>query len=313
LAITHQFITKKLIVGFLKFLDDNLKLEKLSFDSVNHTYATRKLLNVPIQFGIHDKLQSINTSSSARKAEAPQAPVELGRIVPRCGVSLTGIVFDTSRHLNKTNHLPLPNGQFSIAPVPYNLEVEVSILTKSLDDTLQLMETIIPFFSPTLSLDLSIFGDAESIPIGLNTVNFDWPTELSETDERIFTTSYYFTIRANYYLQKKTGKRIETIEVNFKDVIDQLWEKYTITAKHPLPSDYPDTPKEKIPVATQKYYNGVLVANSEDTLNIDVVNYDSGIGISPDDWNVAVDTTTDPNTIYDDGTIVVNDDGTGVV
>ena len=253
MPITHQFITKKLIVGFLKFLDDVLKLEKLQWDSTTQEYATRKILDVPIQFGIHDKYHSIVNSSSARKTFPPeesQAPVEMQRIVPRCGVTLTGIVFDTSRHINKNNKVRISDVEYVIAPVPYNLEVEVSILTKSLDDSVQLMETLIPYFSPTLSLDLAIFGDPESIPIGLNTLNFDWPTELSEMDERLFTTSYYFTIRGNYYLQKKTGTRIQTVEVNYKDVVNTLWEKYTVTAKQPLPPNYSDLPKEEIQVTS---------------------------------------------------------------
>ena len=279
LAITHQFITKKIIVGFLKFLDDHIRLEKLSWDTDAQTYATRKVLQVPIQFGVHDKYYTIVNSSSARKTFPPedsQAPVEMQRIVPRIGVSLTGILYDTDRHMNKLNRIEAGN-DYTIAPVPYNLEMEVSIITKSLDDTLQLMETLIPYFSPTLSLDLNLFGESESVPIGLNTISFDWPTELTETDERFFTTSYYFTIRANYHLQKKTGKRIETVEVNCKDYTNTLWEKYTATAKTPLPSDYPDTPKEDIPVIENIINN--LVGNSSDIF----VTYDDGNVATYDD------------------------------
>ena len=231
MSLTHKFITKKIIVGFLEFLNQNLLLEKLSWDSTNNEYVTRKLIQVPIQFGIHDKYFSIVNSSSARKTFPPEnshAPLDLGRIYPRCGVSLTGLVFDSARKINKTNKLEFVNGQYSIAPVPYNMEIEVGIATRSLDDSFQLLEIITPFFTPSLSLDMILFEDSESIPITLNSIALDFPTELSENEERVFIVNYYFTIRANYYLQKKTGNRVENITVNFRDDTDKLWEHWRV-------------------------------------------------------------------------------------
>lgn len=247
----HQFITRKCLVSLMDFLSD-IYIEKYGWDDTEQAFIPRKYVKVPIMYCARDKFLQIYESQSARKMMPPEdsdAPVEMQWILPRISVNLQGIVYDTERHINKTHQIRTgPERSDTVfAPVPYNLEVEVSTITKTLDDSFQIMEQIIPYFSPGKSLDLKLYGDMiESVPITLNTLSFDFPQEVSEDDERLYIVSYYFTIRANYYLQKKISKIIKNVNVNIDhdlsrgihfhiDKTQTLFEQYVLNASKPNP------------------------------------------------------------------------------
>jgi len=75
------------------------------------------------------------------------------------------------------------------------------------------MEQIIPYFSPAMNLNLKLqpTGEPESIPIILNSVTVDTPTDIPENDERIFTITYSFTMKLNYYTPKKNQYLINKV------------------------------------------------------------------------------------------------------
>lgn len=252
----HNNTTRKLLVSIMDFLS-RIEIEKYKWES---TFSHRRNYKVPVCYISREKALQIYSSSSARKTmppEASDAPVEMQWILPRIAVNLTGIVYDTDRHVNKINKVPTGVSESVNAPVPYNLEIEVTSISKTADDAFQIMEQIVPYFTPGLSLDVKIYNDMpESIPFVLNNVNFDFPTEVDEISERLYTVNYYFTLRANYYLQKKAQVgRIETLNVNvngldangnFISQIDgihfhiqedeTIFEQYKLNAYDPYPS-----------------------------------------------------------------------------
>lgn len=202
----HPNITRRLLTGFMEFFS-YIELERYS-----SSFTQRKLQKVPIQYCPTDKWYQIYNSSSARKnmnLDNNIASTEMQWILPRLSVSLINIVYDSDRHLNKTLILPseVINGSVNIQRigVPYNLEIELSSISKNMDDAFQIMEQIVPFFSPSISIDVKILEDIpESVAITLNSVNFDFPQEVSEEEERFFIITYGFTMRANYYFQKSS-------------------------------------------------------------------------------------------------------------
>lgn len=250
----HLNLTRKYILGFLQLFDD-ISVEKMQWDDISSSFTQRKILKVPIHFFSREKLLQILSSSSARKnmnLNENIAPVETQILLPRLAVNIDGIIFDEGRKLIKTNRMPIDGTDptaWTYTPVPYNIEIQLSSLARTLDDSFQILEEIIPMFSPTKSIDIKIVELSESIPISLNSISFDFPTEVNEDEQRLYTVNYFFTIRANFYNYKKIMSRIQHIDVNFYESQEQmLWAKYTVIANTPLPVDYPNTPKDLIPV-----------------------------------------------------------------
>jgi hypothetical protein len=208
----HNNITRKMLLAFMDFFTD------ISIERYNPDLTSRRLQTVPVSYIQTDKWLQIYNSSSARKQmdlDNNIAPVEMQWVIPRLSVNLINVLFDTDRHLNKLKQIKLANNDVVFAPVPYNLEIELSSITKNLDDSFQIMEQILPYFSPGMSIDVNVIeGNPESIPITLNTVSFNFPEEISELEERLYIVTYGFTMRGNYYFQKSTKTRIDHHIVN---------------------------------------------------------------------------------------------------
>lgn len=178
-------------------------------------YIARKVIPVPIQWCAREKWLEVYRSSSARKAMDPairdKNPIEMQWILPRISVSMNGIMYDQARKLIKTQTVPKFTGDNKLeatkqyTPSPFNFDLEVTVITKTLDDNLQIMEQIIPYFSPEMSINVKLVPgmDSESVPIVLNGITNDIPVDLSETEERLFTFSYNFTVKTNLYPKKK--------------------------------------------------------------------------------------------------------------
>ena len=225
-------ITQTAIVAFLNWFS-KLSIEKYATVSVSGTsmFVQRKVIPVPICWATREKFVEILRSSSARKAFDPalrdKNPVEMQWILPRISVNQTGMTYDSARRLVKTNKIQDSNTSGTsrnsvYSPTPYNIDLEVCTISRNIDENFQLMEQIIPFFSPTMNLSLNMgsITDSESIPITLNSVTLDNPTDIPENDERIFTNTYNFTMKLNYYIPKKNSSIINKVSSRLIDNTD---------------------------------------------------------------------------------------------
>jgi hypothetical protein len=202
----HQNTTRIIVTSFLDFLT-RFRVERYGsiIDVGTASYIPRKLIEVPVQFSSRDKWFDIYRSASSRRAMDPEIrdknPVEMQWILPRISCNIVGTTYDQSRKLAKMQNINYE----AFTPAPYNLDIEVSVISKSMDDQLQLLEQIVPYFAPSLSLSIKLYSDrpAESVPFILSSVMPDIPVDISENDERLFTFTYLFTVKVNYYMQKK--------------------------------------------------------------------------------------------------------------
>jgi hypothetical protein len=218
----HQFITRNIIVSFMDFFS-RIQLEKYGTITVSgdQAFISRRILPVPIQWSTREKWVEILRSSSARKAMDPaireKNPIEMQWVLPRISVNMSGITYDPTRKLAKSQEV----GQYLktagvdsrtpiYTPTPYNISLEITTISRHLDDNLQIMEQIIPYFSPGMNLNVFLYPDrkSESIPIILNSITTDNPIDLPENDERLFTNTYSFTVKANYYSIPRSDQNI---------------------------------------------------------------------------------------------------------
>ncbi len=203
-------ITRRIMVSFMDFFS-KIYIEKYS--STISGYVTRKVIRVPIQFASRDKWLEIYKSSSSRKAMDPSIkeknPIEMQWILPRIGVQMISMNYDSQRKLIKTQQVSEYNSEFSSSgtytPAPYNIDVDVYVISKTLDDNLQIMEQIVPFFSPGMSLNVKVYDDeiSDSVSVVLSSITQDIPVDMSETEDKFITFIYTFSIKANYYAPKK--------------------------------------------------------------------------------------------------------------
>lgn len=108
-------------------------------------------------------------------------------------------------------------------PVPYTYDYTVSILVKYIDDGLQIIEQILPYFTPfyTVSINdmLNPGGSKRDVPIILNSITSEDLYQGDVADDRIITWTLNFT--ANYLMYPPVHDNsavIKTDAIKFKDL-----------------------------------------------------------------------------------------------
>lgn len=124
----------------------------------------------------------------------------------------------TTRKMRKETKSESDNGRFfSYASVPYNIDFSLYIMTKYSEDATQLMEQIIPFFTPDWTVTAKMIPDLESvdIPIVLNSVTNEEIYEGDYTERVTVLYTLSFTMKAWYFGPERNKKIIKFIDLQY--------------------------------------------------------------------------------------------------
>lgn len=137
-------------------------------------------------------------------------------VYPRMGYSIADIFYDSSRMLNKNLLISSTydeNGiEVELNRVPYNVKFRLDIATTHKSDLFQIMEQILPWFKPSLTLKANlnpyVGDDKVDIPIVLenstyNDFNEDAP--FSNTPDKLYTYSLMFNMKTWLYCMNHEG------------------------------------------------------------------------------------------------------------
>jgi hypothetical protein len=88
------------------------------------------------------------------------------------------------------------------SPVPYNLDISLYVITKTQEDGLQIIEQILPTFTPEYTLQVNMIpemGITMDVPIILNSVQVVDEYDGSFQDRRYVTHTLNFEMKLNLY------------------------------------------------------------------------------------------------------------------
>ena len=148
------------------------------FESVYITrYETngteKEKIRTPLSYGSKEKFMwRLTQESSLSKNSKVQI------VLPRLGFEITTMLYDPTRKLNRTiQRAEVVNGIYktAYAEVPYIINFGLYAFTRNMDDMLQIIEQIVPFFSPdyTVTMKMNDLHQEVDIPFVLNNVNLD--------------------------------------------------------------------------------------------------------------------------------------------
>ena len=83
-------------------------------------------------------------------------------------------------------------------PVPYNMNFELSIMTKLNDDALQIVEQIVPYFQPAYALSVDLvksIGEKRDIPVILENITMDDQYEGDFSTRRVLLYTLRFSAK----------------------------------------------------------------------------------------------------------------------
>ena len=208
----HQTIRKYVAVFGTLFNDINIERKNSSGTVVER-------LKVPLAYGPKQKwLLAVQDTTADRKSVATRTP--------RMGFAMTGVSYDSARKLNtigrnvKANTSSTTTNMVTMYnPVPYNFDFQLFILVKNAEDGTQILEQILPYFTPEFTVTVNTIPDMNikaDVPILLNSSDVADEYEGDLSARRTITWTLSFTLKGFIYPNITSGQVIKTIEVNFR-------------------------------------------------------------------------------------------------
>tara|TARA_B100000959_G_scaffold88838_1_gene94255 strand:- start:4166 stop:4861 length:696 start_codon:yes stop_codon:yes gene_type:complete len=210
--------TKKLIVAFGSIFN-NIHVIRSESDG-----TLIKDIRVPIAYESRKKYLARLIQDSKKN-----------RQVPRMGFIMTGLEADYSRSVNQMNEYKFTQagntGKSTImyTPIPYNYNFTLDIYVDYMDDGLQIIEQILPYFQPDFNVVMEEIPALElkrDIPIELTGLTLGDEFEGDFSEQRIVNWNLDFIIKGWLYPPVREQEIVETVEVTYStpDVLDEADE-----------------------------------------------------------------------------------------
>jgi hypothetical protein len=252
----YHEILRRTIISFGSLFND------ISIQHKNNSDDIVSTLKVPLSYGPTQKFL-------ARLEQSPNLNQPVQMSLPRMSFEFTGLTYDNSRKVTSTQTFlstlasDKTKPKKSYMPVPYNMQFELSIMTKLNDDMLQIIEQIIPYFQPayTISVDLvETIGEKRDVPVVLENITMQDDYEGDFSTRRALIYTLRFT--AKTYL-------FGPISDVSKDIIQKVSIGYISGDKVPNPTREVTYSLE--PVATKSYLNNVVTNLSKDLTDLQTI------------------------------------------
>ena len=260
----YHEILRKTIISF-GTLFNNITIQKKDASDTDFS-----VMKIPLSYGPTQKfLARLEQSGDLNKSTAMS--------LPRMSFEFTGLTYDSSRKVTSTQKIAVkdPDTQKKVnkvfTPVPYNMQFELSIMSKLNDDALQIVEQILPFFQPAFNLSVELIDqikEKRDIPIILENITMQDDYEGDYSTRRVLLYTLRFTAKT-YLFGPVT--RVEPIKQATLSYYTDSAEKRDLA--------YKVTPR-----AVKDYDNSVVTNLSADILS-------SATSITVDDAsNITADT-----------------------
>jgi hypothetical protein len=173
------------------------------------------LQKVPLTFASKDKVLEFARKNFFNEESA------VATISPRMSYDLVAIQMDTSRKQNKFNTIHLSNGSVR-SGIPYNFVYELNIVGKTETDCQRIVEQIIPFFDPSITVTIHPFsGDTTysyDVIIQMGQVSKTDTYQGEAEDRRVVTWTLEFVLKGMLFGPVKDhGKPIKKVILSFND------------------------------------------------------------------------------------------------
>ena len=139
----------------------------------------------------------------ARLEQKPDLRSRVAITLPRLAFELTSIQYDNERKVSTMQTFnTLTSGTKKARrvymPVPYNLGFRLNVMTEFNEDSLQIVEQILPVFQPSFNLTIDLveaIGEKRDVPMVLENVTFDDNYESGMEEKRVITHTLEFTAK----------------------------------------------------------------------------------------------------------------------
>ncbi len=206
----YNSIIKKTVVGF-GTLFNNIEIRRTQGSKT-------EVMKVPLAYGPKQKflarLRQLGDLSTRDQVQIT---------LPRISFEIQGISYDPTRKVSPTQYIRHTTGSAenkAFMPVPYNINFELAILAKNQDDSLQILEQILPFFQPSFNMTMNLvpeLGEKRDYPVTLTSIEYDDQYEGDYDTRRTLIYTLQFVAKTFIYgpLADKSGEIITKAIVDY--------------------------------------------------------------------------------------------------
>ena len=224
----HEIIRKTIISFGTLFNDIHIRHQDGAGKDVSD-------MKVPLAYGPSQKfLARITQQADLNKA------VQI--TMPRMSFEMTNISYDSTRKSSLVQTFKTCDDGSKVKkvfmPVPYNIGFELNIMSKLNDDSLQILEQILPYFQPHFNLTVDLvdsIGEKRDIPIILESVGFQDDYEGNFDTRRSLIYTLQFTAKTYLFgpVADSSDGLIRKVQVDMYTSTDRKTAKremrYTVT------------------------------------------------------------------------------------
>lgn len=187
----YNEILRKTVVAFGSLFNN------ISIKHTNSSGEVTSVIKVPLAYGPTQKFL-------ARLQQSPDLNKPVQITLPRMSFEFTGLTYDSTRKSTTTQTFTsksVEDGKETkktYLPVPYNMQFELSIMSKLNDDALQIVEQILPYFQPAYTMTVEMvdsINEKRDIPVVLENITMQDDYEGDFTTRRVLIYTLRFTAK----------------------------------------------------------------------------------------------------------------------
>ena len=209
--VFYHGLVRKSIVAFGN-LFSKVYIDRKQGDSVDGTTVQR--LQVPLAYAPKEKwLVRIDSD--------PNLDQHTYTSLPRMSFEILGYNYDPTRKVGRMNQIMCGDGTTNkktmFSPVPYNIDISLYVITKTQEDGLQILEQILPTFTPEYTLTINAVPSMnvkQDVPIILNSVTVSDEYDGDFQTRRFVTHTLNFQMKINLFGAVSTQGVIDTVNAN---------------------------------------------------------------------------------------------------
>lgn len=183
-------------------------------------------IRVPLAYGPKEKyLRRANDPSSIDGDPTVQITL------PYMSFEITNIGYDSARKRNTIHKRLAVNSdnalkyQRQFTEVPYDIEFSLYVMVRHMEDGLQIIEQILPFFTPefNVTMNFTAINNKVDVPIILNSVNLEEDYEGDFDARRNITFTLTFSAKSYVYGPIKDQSVIRQVQATFYTLQDYVY------------------------------------------------------------------------------------------
>ena len=188
------------------------------FNEVNYIDDFGKEQRVPLFYSPREKFLVDRLELSDMRS------ITRGHPWPRMAFEMVGLNYAPERQINPMHKMKSDGGKWQYNRVPYDFSFQLFIATKQFENSLKIIEQILPIFSPAFNVtvnELDEWNTKTDISIILDSVQHDIEYQGDLTEPRTIVWTLGFTLKAYLYckdnLQAKIKETITTLSTSEMD------------------------------------------------------------------------------------------------